>query len=127
MVKRYNPFMHFEMLEAWLPAFNIPVPKPDSLPEFGLIVDDIAIAFLVRTDSAVAYIDHVITDPRSEKLKRDRALKTLFLELETQAKREGFSVVTTLVNLPSHIERVKRLGYQAHGDYTLFCKVTGEI
>lgn len=127
MVKRYNPFLHFEKLQGWLPAFNIPVPNPDSLPEFGLIVDDIAIAFLVRTDCSQAYIDFVITDPRSEKLKRDRALKTLFLELETQAKREGFEVVTTLVNLPSHIERVKRLGYQAHGDFTLFRKFVGEV
>lgn len=117
---------HRGMLERWLAHYCVPMPEDDVMSDLGYVADNIAAAFLFKTQSKVCYIDNVAGDPDSIVEARNAALEEVLRKLELDAFNEGFKLITVLAKLPRMTARLERLGYRRHGDYSLYFRVPGE-
>lgn len=124
-VEIYDHDKHLGKLTEWLASRNISVPDRRLFARFGLVIDDKAIGFLVQTDSAAAWIDHVAADPKAKDSERKQALELLFRLLEQEAFRKGYLMVTALAQLPVMRSKFTMRGYQKAGEYGLYFKTGG--
>jgi len=94
------------------------------LPDLGVVFDDVAMAFLVTTNSPVAWIAHWAVDPKLPKEDRDHAIAELTRELETLAKKKGYRLLQTLGKVGFNLShRLRKNGFTAaDGEYTFFVK-----
>lgn len=81
------------------------------LPKFGLIADGICAGFLYRTDSTLAVVGNLVSDPDSDRETRSQALDLLIEMLYSRARFEGFKRVTAASNLNSVKKRLVSLGF----------------
>lgn len=92
-ISRYRDDLHYDMLKEWWEARNLmPVPQ-ECLPAYGAVVDGIVAGFLYQTDSKVCMIENLISDKRSAKDERRRAIDSLIKHICQEAKRQGFNYV----------------------------------
>lgn len=122
MIETFTFEKHWVKLKCWLNHWGLPIPDKKQLSEQGWCVDGIAIGFLVSTDSAQAYMDHVCSDPNSNKIKRDDALRTLFWKIEAEAKTDGNLLLVALAQLPAMRKRFEDAGYSKAGEYGVYFK-----
>ena len=111
-VRRYTS-SDYSSLETWWKDQNWSSVPEDHLPEYGLIVDGIAAAFLYRTDSKFALLEFVIANPNSSKEERSEALDLIIDNLLFVAKELGFSTVFTSLEHPKLLERYEKHGFVA--------------
>lgn len=109
----YNP-SDYALLSEWWAAHNWPPMPEQFLPRTGVVVEvedkAVCAGFLYKTDSAFAWLEWVVSDPKSDKLERSQALDTLIGSLLHIAQSLGFQAIHTSARHPGLIER-----YQAHG------------
>lgn len=99
MIVRYKPKEHYKAVASWYHARGLEAPTPDKLPETGFIVDGIVAGWLYRTDSSVALIDGVISNPATLPGRRRLALKRLAAVLTDLAVATGYpDVIFTSAN-----------------------------
>jgi hypothetical protein len=79
----------------------------ECLSKTGIIVNDICAGFLFKTDSAVALMEYIVSDPQSEKEFRRESLDHLIELLVSEAKKSGFSVIFTSFESIALCERLK--------------------
>jgi hypothetical protein len=101
-------------LKAWWAIHKWDPMPPESLPKNGLIVEHlnqrICAGFIYSTDSNIAWLEFVISNPLCDKLIRDKALDLLILSLIDLAKSLGKEIIFTSLNHPALIKR-----YEKHG------------
>jgi hypothetical protein len=110
VVRQYAP-QDYGLIKSWWEARSFPAIAPTFLPKTGFIVENHAVGFLYRTDSALAWMEWITTNPESDKIERDKALNLLIETLFTEAKRLGHSVLFTSVQDAGLIERYQRHGF----------------
>lgn len=77
MTVRWKPREHYKAIASWYHARGMEAPSIDRLPELGFIVDNRVAGWLYRTDSTVAMIDAVISNPHTLPSARRQSLKKL--------------------------------------------------
>lgn len=82
----------------------MPVPF-EHLPPTGLIVENIAACFLYRTDTPVALVEHLISNPKSDETERRQAVSEIIGELLAEAKRQGAAIIYALTPISGVAER----------------------
>lgn len=82
------------------------------LPRRGFIVDGYCAGFLYLTDSPIAWLEWVVSNPDSDKIERQKALDNLISSLLNAAKEAGCKAVFSAANHPGLIERYKSHGFQ---------------
>lgn len=87
-----------------------PVPF-NMLPKTGFVVDNICAGFIYITDSQLCHMEWIISDPNSDKEKRDVALNTLIDTLCMVAKEYNCKAVFTTAKQKVLIERLKHHGF----------------
>lgn len=100
-----NHITQFDMIEIneWMNLRNIESRiTPSTL---GIIEPGIAAAFLYITDSNLALIDHMVSNPNSDPKARDQALDAIVSELVTIAQNLGFDIVYGITNNEAVIDR----------------------
>jgi hypothetical protein len=124
MIEEFSWEQHGVKLRTWLKQHGINGPKRSWFPKVGFIADGVIIGFLVQTDSKVAWIDHFVADPNSDKRVRDRACRALIEGIRSAAFERGYEAVTILANKNSMKRRILDLGFNPQDDYTFFsyCK-----
>lgn len=121
MIEAYSHDRHYAMLGDWLRARGITIPPPRLFSDHGYCVDRTAIGFLFRhPNCGQAFIDNIAANPEATPGERDVALDTLLRQLAADARHAGCEAITILGNLPAMKRRFEKLGYRAHGDYTLY-------
>jgi hypothetical protein len=88
----------------------------------GFVVDGVALGFLCKTNSKIAYIDQVATKPGLPEPPREKALRTLLQVLEAEAKRCGFWMVAAMAGSANMQNRFTSHGFSPEGHYTLVTK-----
>lgn len=126
VVEMYDHKRHAGVISKWLKAKNLTLPDERLLSPHGIIMNATAIGFLVKTDSKVAYIDHVATNPQATKEYRKESLDFLFKFLENEARRCGYLMVQALASLPIMRSRFENSEYSHYGEFGLYYKVLGE-
>lgn len=122
MTESYVHSKHYEMVAKWFHDRNMEKPDPLFFYDTGFIVDGIVVGFLCKTNSRLAYIEHVASDPNSESFKRKCALNTLFHKLEDEAKASGFEMLAGLANKISMQKRFEFHKFDKFGNYDLYIK-----
>ena len=75
------------------------------LPPTGYIVDDVCAGWLYKTDGGWALLEWIISNPESDKDKRDEALDRLISKLIEEADNAGVKAIFTSSNHPKLVER----------------------
>jgi hypothetical protein len=113
---------HFEEITRWFTHWGLMSPKREMLSSNGIIVRDIACGFLYLTDSSMAFLDFYISNPKSKKEDRAKALSMITKNLIAWAKEYG--VTNLLAN--SQIKTIQNLavenGFQPYGLSLTFMK-----
>jgi hypothetical protein len=113
----------YQMISHWCALRDMAPPPEWSLPDLGLIVDDVACGFLILTNNNCAFLDFYISNPNSEKKIRDDALDSITEELVGLSK--DLKIKLLMANSRSFpiIERAKRFDFETVGEMTHFRKV----
>jgi hypothetical protein len=107
-----------EILQSWWKAWKWPEVNRDTLPANGLgglmiHKDDTPIisGFLYLTNSNIAWIEWIISNPQYRDKDRKQALRLLITSLEDVAIKQGYKSIFTVVKNNSLIKAHKDLGY----------------
>ena len=124
MIEIYSHSKHFELMKSWNDArcqFGL---EPWMLPDLGFVADNRAMAFLVTTNSPVAWFANWTVDPEATKSERVYLITDLIEELEKVSREKGFRLTQTLGKVGHGIEEILKInGYiAAKGEYSFFVK-----
>ena len=98
-------------LASWWTAHNWACPHQEMLPKTGFIIEDVCAGFLYKTDSKIAFLEWIISNPKSNKEERNKALNILINQLCEDAKKSEFEAIFTSSNHNKLIERYKNHGF----------------
>jgi hypothetical protein len=105
-------------LPSWWKWWRWPEVSRDTLPLNGLggimVYKDginIAAGFLYLSNSKVAWLDWIVSNPEYKDKDRKEALELLINTLEEVAKQQGYSVIITITKSKHLIDTHKKLGY----------------
>lgn len=117
-VKSFSLIDHYEIISDWWTGHDWTVLPQQVLPHNGLIVYDdntpICAGFLYKTDSAICWLEWVISNPLAKKEQRSEALNALIDCLVGLAKTMGFSIIFTSIKHPGLIKRMEQIGFQVN-------------
>jgi hypothetical protein len=124
MITTYSHSKHFELLKSWYDQRDQLGLETWMLPDLGLVCDNKAIAFLVTTNSPVAWIAHWTVAPSLTKIERDTVFNELTLELEALAQSKGYRLLQTLGKVGHNLStRLREHNFlEAPGEFTFFVK-----
>lgn len=100
-IRYYQQDLDYKTLCDWWSAWPNWTPiHADCLPSTGLVVCDstdeaLCAGFIYQTDSSIAWLEWLISDPKLPKPFRASALDFLLNELKLEAKRLGFKQIFT--------------------------------
>ena len=107
---------HHEMVGRWWTAHKWPVIPIKSLPSIGRIayVDAMPVAagFLYLTNSDLAWLEFVVTNPDAPLKARHEGVKLIVENLVVQAKRCGARLVFTSAKSSGLISLMQKCGFQ---------------
>lgn len=124
MVKEFDQNIHYRMLCAWWESRGLPIIPIDMLPTYGLIVDQIAAGFLIVTDCNLGFLEFYITNPESDKSKRDIAIDKITSALIRYGQAVGISNFKCDTQIPAIRDRAEKFGFKFIGQFSnYFLKV----
>jgi hypothetical protein len=80
---------HMEMVNSWCDKWKMSHFPDGWLPTVGYIVPDVAAAWIYISDSNVAWMENVISNPDSDAAARDKSIDDIVRLLESAAKQCG--------------------------------------
>lgn len=99
----------YALICSWWTKRGFPCIAAALLPQNGVIVDEKAAGFLYSTDSGVAWLEWVVSDPDSA--PTGEAVQQVVYELVEAAKQLGFSVILTTTNHAGLIAKYTKAGF----------------
>lgn len=105
----------------WYLKRRLPALEEDSFPQVGFVIRGIAAIFIYLTDSNIALIEGLISNPEVSFLKRGRALMSLIHTAHAAAQNLRERVVV-LVKEESVEALALSLGYASIGKYELLVR-----
>lgn len=110
----------YNMFTEWWKFFRFPAPPTDILPNNGMggiVVQkgdvDICAGFLYLTNSKIAWIEYIVSNPDYRKEDRKEAIRHLISELCLIGKEQGYRIFYTSVANENLINRFKEVGFHA--------------
>jgi len=121
MVRRYKT-EDFDQIKQWLIDRNQKVFHPRILPKVGFIVDDLAAVFLYQTDSDLAYIENLVSNPHAGYEERDDAICQVTDTALQAATILGFKFVMGVTKNKSVLVRAVKKGAKVEAGQFLLTK-----
>lgn len=87
-----------------------PIPAP-MLPQTGLIIPGYCAGFVYRTDSSIAMIEWIISNPKAAREHRSQALDELIQALVNKARDLGYSAAFSFIKHPLLLKRYEKTGF----------------
>lgn len=114
--EHFSEEKHYPSMALWWHERQFPATPPFLLPKTGLVMlgtneEPICAGFLYATDGGFAILDHIVSDPNSDKEERSQALDIVILNLVDIAKMNKVRVVSAASNHPALVERYEKLGF----------------
>ena len=113
---------YYPEIAGWFRARGAKAPKPENLPKVGVFIQEVAVGFLIQTDTSTAILDFFIANPEATKAARSTALDMIAKELIGKAKMLGFDSVRCDSQLDTIVKRARALGFSDLGDFKVFTK-----
>lgn len=127
MIEAYSELKHRNLIRDWFRKRGLDVPNLEMVSNVGFCVDDAAIGFLFLTNSPIAYIDCIISNPEKHAEERAKAVMDLLITLEDKARHAGVKVLRVLGNLDIMNKRYRERGFMSEESFDLFFKYLGGI
>lgn len=109
---RYDNDKHRKMVDQWAAGWKMN-PYPDGyLPTVGYIVPEVAVAYLFVTDSDVAYMEAVLSNPEASDEDRGNAIDVIADAIVAAAKECGSKWLIGASNVMPLIDRAERHGFR---------------
>jgi hypothetical protein len=99
-------------VSKWGEKHSFPLPPKDILPATGFMVNEAACGFLYMTDSRIAWLEWIFSNPEKTKEERAEALDLLFQKLESHAKERGIAVIFTSCGSDGYSRVLGRNGFE---------------
>ncbi len=110
----------YQVLERWFHKRGMKAPPYVYLPKIGFIDDYYAAGFLVQTDTPIAVIDFLISNPSADVTKRGISVSSVIECLIEEAKRRKFKSLKCDSQIPSVGKLAKAFGFTEVGDFRNF-------
>lgn len=111
-LRRYNHRLDYELIVGWYEARGLQAPPADFLSGTGYIMDDRVAAWLYKTDSTVAMIEGVISDPKTVPSLRHQSLTKLCAFMVDAATMLGFNHIIGMTKHSSIANICESLGFK---------------
>lgn len=114
---RFQEKVHLPIMKAWLERRKMPVGESiEFLPPTGVVIyfylQPVCMGFMIKCDNGMAINTDLISDPEIPDVLRNEAVEKLRKCLYNEAKAAGLKMVSVFTSHPSHVERLKSLGYK---------------
>ena len=109
-LRRFQPEDYEEVSQWWRAHGWAPVPL-QALPVTGLIVPGIAAGWLYKTDSSLAWLEWLVTNPNAAGEARHAALNEVIEAALKEAEIGGAAAVFTSLSDKSLLGRYQRHGF----------------
>jgi hypothetical protein len=96
--RNYNTYHHSMLTEWWIAHKWSPIPGSMLPPNGSVIYDDatpVCAGFIYKTDSDIAWMEFIVSNPSSTKEQRTEALPALIADLTLKAKALGAKCIFT--------------------------------
>lgn len=111
MIRRIKP-KDMAMIASWFKARKLPEPMWHQLSETGYIADERVAGWLLCTNSSVAMIEALISDPHTVPSLRKESMRKLAGFLIDTALLLGYSNIVCASKHPSVDKMAKSLGFK---------------
>ena len=111
----------YETLKDWWGFWRFPSPSIPSLPQYeqgsfnGLIAShngkDLAAGFLYETNSAMCWIEYIVTNPKTSSEEREEAILKVLEELSSSARELGYLAIFSSLKNENLINKYKKIGF----------------
>jgi hypothetical protein len=113
-IHRFQP-PNYELICKWWKKRNFTPPQFEHIPPTGFIVSfgplQICAGFLCKTDSNVAVVCHLVSNPECDKDMRQSSIDFLIKFMCEKAKEENFTMVMFSTNIEKLGRRVEKTGF----------------
>ncbi len=110
-IKLFEKEKDYQTICSWWEKHNWPKIPLVMLPQTGYIIDNVCAGFLYQTDSNIAWLEFIISNPDITKENRSKALDILIDKLSETARGLGFTTIFTSSNHPSLINKYENNGF----------------
>jgi hypothetical protein len=114
-IRPFDVEKDYLVMQRWFSSRNFPAPEKEYLPKIGGVIEHehqaVAIGFVFRTDTPIAIISHLVSDPAYSKEIRRDAVDELVRGLFVVAKEWGYTAVSCATNIPKLGERFEKIGF----------------
>ncbi len=113
MLERWNVTKHLPLVHEWSRLRKL---GPDAgdvslLPPTGFVADGIVAGFFFVTNSKLGFIDSFVSDPRSTKAERGKAIVEIMAAIVDDAREMGLHALAGAISVPSLAKHVARCGF----------------
>ncbi len=113
MIERFDPAKHLPLISSWHRALGFgDGPDLRVLPATGFVADGCVVGFLYATDSALAWIEGLLSDPAAPLTRRRAAGDVLLEALCAEAKHLGYLRVVGAPSRRSLANSMRRHGFK---------------
>jgi hypothetical protein len=106
---------NYDLICKWWKKRSFTCPQLEHIPPTGFIISygavQVCAGFLCKTDSNVAILWHLVSNPDCDKETRQSSIDFLIKFMTDKAKEEGFSMVCFSTNIEKLGRRVEKLGF----------------
>lgn len=113
LVRLYTP-ADYPMVCEWWKGWNFPQLPESSLPPVGLIVNESACAWLIRSDCNVAWLAYPISSKSIRGAQRRETIDRLIDSIAFIAGQLGFRFLHAMTNKQSLDAHYRRCGFGAY-------------
>lgn len=115
-IRYFNAKEDYEFLKQWWLRHGKVAPDLEFLSDIGIVyIDDderpVAAGFIYTTNSKMALLEYLVTDPLAPIFKRGIAVKQLIKFGIEESKRNGAKVIITSVKNKKLINFYKKIGF----------------
>lgn len=97
-----------ETINSWMRERNQPEFLEFMLPYTGFIAEDVCAGFLYKTDSSLAWLEWLVTNPMASSIERHEALDLVIDNLVSEAKAWGAKAIFTSTDNQQLVDRYTR-------------------
>lgn len=113
-VRQYVP-EDYDTIKHWWTLHGSSVVPPRLLPKVGFVVENVAAAFLYRTDAPVGWIENLISNPSISKDIRSQGIDLLLQTLFEYADSTGIENLVSFTDVDVVVKRaVEKFQVKVH-------------
>lgn len=113
----------YQKISSWFTGYGKTTPEKSTFSKVGLIIEDLAAVWILKTDSDITIAEPMIGNPAAESSKRGNAVEALFEAALAYSRSIGAKRVFALTTNKTLGKRLKALGSEeVTGGLQLFRK-----